>query len=49
MSSLNLRGLIPAVVLPMTEGCEPEFVAYRRYLRWVVDQGPVAGGFQQVE
>jgi 4-hydroxy-tetrahydrodipicolinate synthase len=40
--NLNLRGLIPAVVLPMTENFEPELVAYRRYLRWVVDQGPVA-------
>ncbi len=42
MSDLNLRGIIPAVVLPMTETYEPDLEAFARYLDWVITQGPVA-------
>jgi len=39
---LNLDGLIPATVLPMTEDGQIDEPALRTYIRWVVDQGPVA-------
>ncbi len=42
MSRLNLKGVIPAVVLPMTADYEPDLPAYKRYLDWVISQGPVA-------
>ena len=39
---LDLDGLIPATVLPMdTDGAIDE-PALRRYIAWVVEQGPVA-------
>lgn len=38
----TLAGIIPAVALPMTPDEEPDIPAYRAYLRWIVDQGPVA-------
>ncbi len=41
MRSVNLNGLIPAVVLPMTTDYEPDLPAYRRLLEWVISQGPV--------
>jgi len=40
--TLNLDGLIPATVLPMTEDGQIDEPALRSYIRWVVDQGPVA-------
>jgi 4-hydroxy-tetrahydrodipicolinate synthase len=40
--SLNLDGLIPATVLPMTEGGVIDEAALRRYIRWISPQGPVA-------
>jgi 4-hydroxy-tetrahydrodipicolinate synthase len=39
---LNLHGLIPATVLPMTPDYAPDLPALRRYLEWLVPQGPVA-------
>lgn len=39
--SLNLNGLIPAIVLPMTSDYRPDFPALRRYLEWLIPQGPV--------
>ena len=39
---LNLNGLIPATVLPMTEDGQIDESALRSYIGWVVDQGPVA-------
>ena len=42
MTSLNLRGIIPAVVLPMTEDYQPDLPAFKRYLEWLIPQGPVA-------
>jgi 4-hydroxy-tetrahydrodipicolinate synthase len=38
----TLAGIIPAVALPMTPDEEPDLPAYRAYLRWIVEQGPVA-------
>src|SRR5882757_8591261 len=40
--SLNLDGLIPATVLPMTEDGQIDEPALRSYIGWVVEQGPVA-------
>lgn len=39
--ALNLNGLIPATVLPMTPDYQPDLPALRRYLDWLVPQGPV--------
>lgn len=41
MRSLDLNGLIPATVLPMTDDARPDLETLRRYLDWVVRQGPV--------
>jgi 4-hydroxy-tetrahydrodipicolinate synthase len=40
--SLNLDGLIPATVLPMTEGGVIDEPALRRYISWISGRGPVA-------
>jgi 4-hydroxy-tetrahydrodipicolinate synthase len=42
MSTLNLHGIIPATVLPMTPDFQPDLEALDSYLNWVIDQGPVA-------
>jgi len=42
MPKLNLRGLIPATVLPMTEEHGIDEPGLRHYIHWVVEQG-VAG------
>ena len=39
---LNLDGLIPATVLPMTAGGAIDEAALRRYISWITGQGPVA-------
>jgi 4-hydroxy-tetrahydrodipicolinate synthase len=41
MIELNLNGLIPAVIVPMHRDFSIDFEAYRRYLEWVISQGPV--------
>ncbi len=40
--NLNLNGLIPATVLPMTAQGEIDEAALRGYIRWISAQGPVA-------
>jgi len=40
--TIDLDGLIPATVLPMTDGGVIDEGALRRYIRWVAKQGPVA-------
>ncbi len=40
--ALNLDGLIPATVLPMDADGGVDEPVLRSYIRWVVDQGPVA-------
>ena len=42
MPRLNVHGLIPATVLPMTDDARPDLPALKRYLEWVIGQGPVA-------
>jgi dihydrodipicolinate synthase/N-acetylneuraminate lyase len=40
--TLNLDGLIPATVLPMTDGGVIDEAALRRYIGWISGLGPVA-------
>ena len=42
MQNIDLRGIIPAIVTPMTSEGELELPALRRYVQWLADQGPVA-------
>jgi 4-hydroxy-tetrahydrodipicolinate synthase len=42
MQAIDLRGIIPAIVTPMTSEGELDRPALRRYTQWLVDQGPVA-------
>ncbi len=42
MGSLNLHGIIPATVLPLTPDFQPDLKALEHYLDWVIEQGPVA-------
>src|SRR6266511_3155248 len=42
MGDLDLRGLIPATVLPMTEDARIDESALRRYISHVADAGPKA-------
>ena len=41
MKTLNLNGIIPAVILPMRQDYSIDFEAFRRYLEWVIQQEPV--------
>jgi 4-hydroxy-tetrahydrodipicolinate synthase len=41
MNTLNLNGIIPAVIVPMRQDYLIDFEAYRNYLEWVIAQGPV--------
>jgi 4-hydroxy-tetrahydrodipicolinate synthase len=40
--SLNLRGIVPACVITFDEDGRLDEPAYRRYLEWLLPQGPVA-------
>ena len=42
MQNIDLRGIIPAIVTPMTNSGELDLSALRRYTEWLVEQGPVA-------
>jgi 4-hydroxy-tetrahydrodipicolinate synthase len=42
MPEINLRGIIPAIVTPMTPGGALDLPALKRYVSWLVEQGPVA-------
>ena len=42
MQTIDLRGIIPAIVTPMTNDGDLDVPALRRYTRWLVEQGPVA-------
>jgi 4-hydroxy-tetrahydrodipicolinate synthase len=41
MNANNLKGIIPAVIVPMRRDYTIDFTAYRHYLGWVIGQGPV--------
>ena len=42
MEDIDLRGIIPAIVTPMTSEGELDLPALRRYVQWLAEQGPVA-------
>jgi 4-hydroxy-tetrahydrodipicolinate synthase len=42
MQDIDLRGIIPAIVTPMTAEGEVDLPALRRYAQWLAEQGPVA-------
>ena len=42
MHDIDLRGIIPAIVTPMTHNGDLDLPALRRYVQWLVEQGPVA-------
>ena len=42
MKDVDLRGIIPAIVTPMTTEGELDLQALRRYVQWLAEQGPVA-------
>lgn len=42
MRSVDLRGIIPAIVTPMAADGELDLSQMRRYVEWLVTQGPVA-------
>lgn len=41
MNTLNLNGIIPAVIVPMRQDYSIDFEAFRHYLEWAVSQGSV--------
>jgi 4-hydroxy-tetrahydrodipicolinate synthase len=42
MQQIDLRGIIPAIVTPMTNEGALDLPALRRYAEWLAEQGPVA-------
>ena len=42
MQDVDLRGIIPAIVTPMTSTGDVDLPALKRYVEWLADQGPVA-------
>lgn len=42
MNDIDLRGIIPAIVTPMTPDGDLDLTALRHYVQWLADQGPVA-------
>ena len=42
MQPIDLRGIIPAIVTPMTASGDLDLNQLRRYVEWLVEQGPVA-------
>lgn len=42
MQTIDLRGIIPAIVTPMTSSGDLDLVNLRRYAQWLAEQGPIA-------
>ena len=42
MQEINLKGIIPAIVTPMTDEGNVDVPALKRYAGWLAEQGPVA-------
>ena len=42
MNDIDLRGIIPAIVTPMTSDGAIDLPALKRYVQWLANQGPVA-------
>ncbi|MDP2991562.1 MAG: dihydrodipicolinate synthase family protein, partial [Kiritimatiellota bacterium] len=41
MKTVNLKGIIPAVIVPMRADHSIDFDAFRRYLEWIISLKPV--------
>lgn len=41
MAEICLEGIIPAVIVPMRSDYSIDFDAFKRYLEWIIAQGPV--------
>jgi 4-hydroxy-tetrahydrodipicolinate synthase len=42
MIDINLKGMVPAAVLPMTVDYQPDYGAYARYLEWLIVENAVS-------
>jgi 4-hydroxy-tetrahydrodipicolinate synthase len=42
MNIPNLKGVIPAAILPMTSDFEPDYDAFPRYIHWLISQNAVS-------
>lgn len=42
MNEINLKGMIPAAILPMTADYEPDYAAYARYLKWLIAEDAIS-------
>lgn len=42
MAYINLKGMVPAAVLPMTADYRPDYEAYARYLGWLIAENAIS-------
>jgi 4-hydroxy-tetrahydrodipicolinate synthase len=42
MKDLNLKGVIPAAILPMNAGYEPDYRGFAKYIDWLIAENAVA-------
>jgi 4-hydroxy-tetrahydrodipicolinate synthase len=42
MDSLDLKGMVPAAVMPMDLSYEPDYQAFRGYIEWLIAEGAIA-------
>ena len=42
MYDIDLKGMLPAAILPMTADYKPDFEAYARYLRWLMTENAIS-------
>ena len=42
MKEINLNGVVPAVILPMTSDYEPDYAAFANYLEWIIAEKAIA-------
>lgn len=42
MKEINLKGMVPAAILPMDSAYQPDFNQYEYYLNWLIDNGACA-------
>jgi 4-hydroxy-tetrahydrodipicolinate synthase len=42
MKEIDLKGMVPATVLPMTADYKPDYDAYARYLEWLISENAIS-------
>ncbi|MCL4560734.1 MAG: dihydrodipicolinate synthase family protein [Chloroflexi bacterium] len=42
MKDIHLKGVVPAVILPMSADYEPDYQAFAQYLEWIIAENAVA-------